>query len=89
MGHYTKAYAGVLAFACTGSLVVAVHAHDKAATLGAFDARADRGEAWARNLGLGTRYEAHARNARVSEGWCAQQDSNLRPLASEANALSS
>ena len=49
MGHYTKAYAGVLAFACTGSLVVAVQAHDKAATLGALDAKADRWEAWARN----------------------------------------
>jgi len=25
----------------------------------------------------------------VSEDWCARQDSNLRPLAPEANALSS
>ena len=32
---------------------------------------------------------AHAPLASVSEGWCARQDSNLRPLAPEANALSS
>ena len=70
MGHYTKAYTGVLAFACTGSLVVAVHAHEKAATLGHLDATADRWETWARNERLRddrayARYNEVARRYRV------------------------
>ena len=72
MGHYTKAYAGVLAFACTGSLVVAVQAHDKAATLGALDAKADRWEAWARN--------EHLRDARTYAQY-GEVDRRYRALA--------
>jgi hypothetical protein len=49
MGRYVKAYTGTLALVCTGSIAVAVQAHEKAAQLAALTAQADRWESWARN----------------------------------------
>jgi hypothetical protein len=52
VGRYTKAYTGTLALVCSGSIAVAVHAHDKAAKLGDLNASADRWETWAGNQRL-------------------------------------
>jgi hypothetical protein len=49
VGRYTKAYAGTLACVCTGSIVVAVHAHEKASKLTDLNAGADRWQTWASN----------------------------------------
>jgi hypothetical protein len=49
VGRYTKAYAGTLAFVCTGSIVVAVQAREKASKLGDLSAGADRWKTWANN----------------------------------------
>jgi hypothetical protein len=49
VGRYTKAYAGTLAFVCTGSIVVAVQAREKASKLGDLSAGADRWQTWANN----------------------------------------
>jgi hypothetical protein len=49
MGRYVKAYTGTLALVCTGSIAVAVQAHEKTANLAALSAQADRWERWAKN----------------------------------------
>ena len=49
MGRYVKAYSGTLALVCTGSIAVAVQAHENAASLAAQSAQADRWMRWARN----------------------------------------
>ena len=91
MGHYTKAYAGVLAFACTGSLVVAVQAHDKASTLSDLNAKADRWETWARNEHTrdGRAYARYSEVARQYRALARQVERSQRRLLREIAATRS